>query len=444
MNLKKFLLVFLSLTLALFCGTAVSADSDLPRELTDNNVKTRLTVNNPIQIYDTNAKYIYITFYNKPVDFILGNDSDMSGDEFEGKFLQRLIEIPKHLQGIPFYIDFKKAATISEIAVYSTLPTDNSIHVWEDNDSICDLMLFSTHADDEQLFFAGVLPLYATNKDCETQVVYFTDHSENVIRRHELLNGLWTVGVTRYPVISSFPDAYSTSYSGAVSNLKKSGFSETDAFGFQVEQIRRFKPLVILGHDLKGEYGHGQHILNATLLTQAVDAAADPKQFTDSAEKYGEYITPKLYLHLYNENEIILDLDTPIESIGKTPFELSKLGFACHKTQQGYWFNDWINGKNGEIIKASQIEKYSPCRFGLYHSTVGKDLLKNDLFENVTMRSLLPKPKPDTVPEPTPEPTPDSANPPINTNHITIAVLAAAIVGVIGIFIKLKRNNTSK
>ncbi len=438
MSLKRFLALFSVLMLILSFSVPASADNALPKELTDNNVKTRLTVNTPIQIYDTEAKFIYITFYDEPCDFILGNDSDQLSHKFEGKFLQRLAEIPKELQGTPFSIKFTKSATISELAVYSTLPTDNSVHAWEDNGSVCDLMLLSTHADDEQLFFAGVLPLYATNKDCETQVVYFTDHNANVIRRHELLNGLWTVGVRRYPVISDFPDAYSTSYSGALGNLKKAGFSEADALGFQVEQIRRFKPLVILGHDLKGEYGHGQHILNATLLTRAVEASADPKQFTDSAEKYGVHDTPKLYLHLYKENEIVLDLDTPIENTGKTPFQLSQLGFACHKTQQGYWFNDWINGKNGEINKASQIEKYSPCRFGLYRTTVGADVLKNDLFENVTMRSLIPTPEPEPIQPPEPDTSPDSTKSTVNVQHLCIVVSAAVILGIIGL-IKRKR-----
>ena len=39
--------------------------------------------------------------------------------------------------------------------------------------------------------------------------------------------------------------------------------------------LRRFKPLVAVGHDREGEYGHGAHQLNALSLEQAVVRAAD-------------------------------------------------------------------------------------------------------------------------------------------------------------------------
>lgn len=272
------------------------------------------------------------------------------------------------------------------------------------------------------------------------QIVYFTDHNNNILRRHELLDGLWEVGIRRYPVISQFPDAYSESYEGALSNLKKAGYTEKDALRFQVEQIRKFEPLVIMGHDLKGEYGHGQHILNATLLTRAVEAAADGEQFGDIA--WGTHDTPKLYLHLYNENKIELDLDTPITDtpyerfLGKTPFEISKVGFSKHATQQGTWFKTWLNGKNGQITKASQINTYSPRKFGLYRSTVGEDILKNDVFENVTRRALIPPPEPE--PEPALTPEPEIPNERTNSTR-TIIIIAVCLVGASICFIAIKK-----
>jgi hypothetical protein len=47
-------------------------------------------------------------------------------------------------------------------------------------------------------------------------------------------------------------------------------------------------------------------------------------------------------------------------------------------------FVEWIYGTDGKLTKASQIKKYSPCQFGLYRSTVGADVLKNDFLENIT------------------------------------------------------------
>lgn len=401
MCFKKFtaaLLAFI-LLLSLFTFSASAADEALPKNLIDNKISTKTEVKNSLTISNPEATYLYIIFWDKPQDFTLSVEGGKSF-EFEGKYLHRLIEIPKELVGTDFCISFKATAKISEIKTFSEKPDDTLVQNWESNDTVCDLLVFSTHADDEQLFFSGVLPLYATDGITEVQIAYFTDHSNNITRRHELLDGLWEVGIRRYPVISEFPDAYSESYDGAVKNLKKAGFSEDDALKWQVEQIRKFEPLVILGHDLKGEYGHGQHILNATLLTRAVEAAANGDEFSDIA--YGTHNTPKLYLHLYNENKIVFDLDTPIVSTSyerfkdKTPFEISKVGFSKHTTQQGTWFKTWLNGSNGQITKASQIKNYSPCKFGLYRSTVGEDILKNDVFENITRRALIePEPEPE-------------------------------------------------
>ncbi len=446
MTLKKFIHIMLSAVL--LCAmliTPASAEANstdvisAPTKLLDGKVSTTAVVDSEIKISGGNTKFLYIIFWDEPCDFTIEND--VLETEFEGKFLHRLVEIPEVFAGKDFTVTFKKAAKISEISVYNAKPSASEVQYWEDNNTVCDLLLFSTHADDEQLFFAGTLPLYAADGVTEVQVVYFTDHNNNIARRHELLNGLWTVGVRRYPVISEFPDAYSKSYEDAVKNLKNAGFTENDALAFQVEQIRKFKPLVILGHDLLGEYGHGQHILNSTLLTKAIDLAEKATEFEDSFKLYGAHHTPKLYLHLYNENKIELDLDTPKEYLdGQTPFEVSKKGFACHASQQGTWFKTWLNGKNGQITKATQINTYSPCKFGLYRSIVGNDVLKNDLFENVTRRALLPKEDPilDVPAENQPESEPEIPNEKPNTTR-TIIIIAICLIGATICFMAIKK-----
>ncbi|MBR3961322.1 MAG: PIG-L family deacetylase [Clostridia bacterium] len=348
----------------------------------DSDVRTRAYIKSvtlPAEI----TEYVNIIYWETPIDFTVSAGEKSEG--FSGEFLHRAVKLSEPFSG-DITITFSETAIVSEIEIADKVP--ENAQFWEKNDGECDLLILSTHADDEQLFFAGVLPLYANNKDCETQVVYFTNHYDWPVRRHEALNGLWAVGVTRYPVWSDFPDAYAASRQTAINNLENAGFSEADALNFQIEQIRRFKPQVILGHDLAGEYGHGQHILNATLLTQAVVLASDGTAHPESAEKYGVHDTPKLYLHLYPENTVTLDLDTPIEGIGKTPYQLSKDGYSKHRSQAEFWFTAWLCGENGEYTSASQIDKYSPTLWGLYHSTVGPDTGKNDIFENLTFRSL--------------------------------------------------------
>ena len=127
------------------------------------------------------------------------------------------------------------------------------------------------------------------------------------------------------------------------------------------------------------------HRVYADLLVKALDITNDANQFPESAQKYGTYDIPKLYLHLYEENPIVLNYDIPLERFdGLTAFQVTqKYGFPCHVSQQGYMFTPWLYGHNKEITQATQITYYNPCKFGLYRSTVGEDVEKNDFLENI-------------------------------------------------------------
>ena len=95
---------------------------------------------------------------------------------------------------------------------------------------------------------------------------------------------------------------------------------------------------------------------------------------------------------------------------GMTPFEVTQeFGFPCHVSQRGTWFNRWIYGGD-TITKASQIETYSPCLYGLYRSTVGPGTGLNDMFENVTPYGQQVEPEP--VPEETETIPPEQTEPP--------------------------------
>ena len=277
---------------------------------------------------------------------------------------------------------------LSELTVYSPGEAPEDVQQWEKPlDGGADLLLFSTHGDDDQLFFAGLLPYYAGERGARVQVVYMTDHRNLTNgRTHEMLNGLWAVGVTTYPVFGTFADFRIDSLEGTYQEYASQGVTEEDLLEFVVEQLRRFKPMVAVGHDINGEYGHGMHMVYTDNLIKALDICNDETQFPELADKYGLWDVPKTYLHLYEENPIVLDYDQPLTAFdGMTAFEVSqKLGYPCHKSQQFTWFTRWINGRNKEITLATQIDTYNPCLFGLYRSTVGEDVQKNDFLENIT------------------------------------------------------------
>lgn len=287
---------------------------------------------------------------------------------------------------VSIHFELRKAK-LSEIYLFSAGEAPDFVQRWQPPlEGKTDLLLLSTHGDDDQLFFAGLLPLYAGQKKVGVQVAYLTDHRNLTnARTHEILNGLWAVGCTAYPVLPDFPDFRIDSLRGTYEEFEDQGVSKEELRSYVVELLRRFKPKVVVGHDIDGEYGHGMHMVYTDLLIKALKLSNDPESFPETAEQYGLWEVPKTYLHLYEKNPIVLDYDQPLSEFDDmTAFQVSqKLGYPCHKSQQYTWFTDWINGEDKPITKASQIKRYNPSYFGLYHSTVGEDVTKDDFLENI-------------------------------------------------------------
>ncbi len=285
-------------------------------------------------------------------------------------------------------LHFKKGTVrLSEIRVFSSGKAPSDVQLWQPPlDGKTDLLLLSTHGDDEQLFFAGLLPLYTKELGYNVQVAYLTDHrNDTYARAHEMLNGLWATGVTAYPVMGFFDDFLVESLEGTYKEFARRGQTKQELQEFVITQLRRFKPQVVVGHDIEGEYKHGMHMVYTDCLINMLPLASDPTAFPESADKYGVWDVPKTYLHLYDKNKVVIDYDTPLDSWGGlTAFQVTqKYGFECHESQHWTWFTRWLYGRNKEITKASQIETYNPCQFGLYRSTVGEDVQKNDFMENI-------------------------------------------------------------
>ena len=285
-------------------------------------------------------------------------------------------------------------AALYEMRVFTRGKVPDSIQKWsEPVEGKTDLVLFSAHSDDDQLFFAGLLPYYAVERGYQVQVVYLTSHWNTYsLCAHEVLDGLWAVGIRAYPVFAPYPDFFQANTLEAGFDLfEQAGHTREDMTGFVVEQLRRFRPMVAVGHDFDGEYGHIQHKIYAQLLADAVAVSGDGKAYPESASAYGVWDVPKTYIHLYKTNPIVIDYDQPLEAFnGKTAFQVTQdYGFPCHESQQGFMFTPWLYGsgctkENKTITKVTQITKYNPAEFGLYRSTVGEDVQKNDFMENIT------------------------------------------------------------
>ena len=307
----------------------------------------------------------------------------------EAGFLHDYLDMEALLGEIPQTVTLQfgeDPVKINELRAFTEGEPPKDVQRWKQapEDGV-DLMLFSAHGDDEQLFFAGVLPYYAGELGYEVQLVYSTSHANYGPRRsHEMLDGLWVSGVKNYPVFGPFDDYFTKTAEQARKAFEDRGIPSDQVQAFVVEQLRRYKPLVVLGHDVNGEYGHGMHQLFSQMVQTGVEVSMDSQQYPESADRWGTWDVPKTYLHLYPEGAIHMNWDIPLESFGgMTAYEVTKeYGFPAHESQ----YDDFAWYMRG-MDQAEDITTNGPCDFGLYRTTVGPDVEKNDFFENLTNRA---------------------------------------------------------
>lgn len=338
-------------------------------KLTDDSVtgKLKLAEDALLELRsDQGFAGLYLVF-DQPVEWQLTHQDARLEPRGQDGYLHEYVALPR-----PEYrvrLSLPKGAVLCEVYAFSRGQLPDWVQVWQPSCEQADLLVLPTHADDEHLWFGGALPYYAKEKGYRVQVAYMTHHWAEPYRPHELLDGLWTVGVTHYPVISEFADLYASKQSLEAAIQV---YGEEAVTAFQVELLRRFKPAVVLGHDINGEYGHGAHQLNARTLLAALELSADPAAYPESAEQYGVWQAQKCYLHLWPENTLQLEWgEMPLSAFGgRTALEIAAEGFACHASQT-QWFQVKASGKND-------------CRkFGLAYTTVGQDVEKDDFFEHV-------------------------------------------------------------
>lgn len=252
------------------------------------------------------------------------------------------------------------AAGISECRVYEQGRTPELVQNWQPLSDQVDMMVFAAHAGDEFLFFGGAVP-FAAAEGKEVAVVYMADCGRQ--RMAEAMDGLWSVGVRAHPYClyleNDEPDAYEDA-------VELWGLEEL--YELLVEQIRRYKPMVVLTHDIEGE-DDNQHKLTSAAVRRAILLAADPGVYPASYDKYGVWDVPKTYIHKYEGNVLTIDPDRLMAN-GWTAGEMLEIGFSKNVI---LW----------EDNDMDDIEEQSPYQFGMIRQTVGEDSMKNSFFENL-------------------------------------------------------------
>ena len=358
------------------CSVKVSEKTDDKDRMFDTTVSTAWWAEHRdgyvgIKIPDgKTAGYLRLEWFFEPTDFTLTEyDANMTvlrerdrDDTFPCIYmLFDLLSDTKYLK----LQTGEKDQKIVNLRVYSAGTLPKKVQRWEPPVQKADVMVVSAHQDDELIFLGGTIPYYATALKKPTVVVYMANCSRN--RRREALNALWVMGVKNYPEFINLVDDKADS----VNQVYALWGGEDYTRGLVVQRIRRYKPEVIVTHDLGGEYGHAQHKATARIMMSAIEAAADPTQYPESAEVYGAWQVKKLYHHLYEENQIMMDWETKLDSLnGYSPLQVAQLGFKEHSSQDKYY-------------NVKSHSKYDNAKFGLYYTTVGQDVEKKDFLENI-------------------------------------------------------------
>jgi len=257
------------------------------------------------------------------------------------------------------------AAGICEARVYAEGRTPEVVHDWQSASGNVDMMVVVTHPGEEFLFFGGAIPLAAAEGK-EVLVVYMTDCGRE--RYAEAMDGLWAVGVRTHPVCLNLENGRAKEYEDAIDMW---GLEET--YEVLVELLRKYKPDVVLTHDIYGEGENNQRKLTSATLRRAVLLATDEGAYPDSSEQYGVWDVKKTYIHRYEGNVITLEADTPMELMnGWTLREMTAVGF----------------NKNRELMDDFDLkdgEEYDPYSYGMIRAADGlaEDVLKNSFFENI-------------------------------------------------------------
>ena len=344
--------------------------------VTDNDYDTAVTLSSgdsvTIKASDGGALEALYLIWNSPVtEYNIRTDNDTIIGGANG-FLHEYIELGEATGTI--VIDGCNGLKLSKVRVFAdktNIPDD--VQKWQPPCEKADILAFSSHSDDEILFFGSAIAKYIYENNAKVQVAYLTQYWDLLpVREHEKLDGLWCDGVRNYPVCAGLPDQWADGIHQA-----REIYNEADMVAYEAAMIRKFKPLIVITHDFEGEYGHGFHRLVAASVATALEEAADPAYEEGLCAGLEAWDTPKAYFHNYAENAISLDLRQPIdERDGLAPIEIAALSYKQHVSQQWCWFyvSDDPNDKHPEINSAA---------WGLYRTNVGYDT-DNDFFENLT------------------------------------------------------------
>lgn len=364
---KALLWAALSVICALAPGIRAAADELTP--VTQVNRQERTITITAKEAEEIGALSIQWDNPSQPYQVVTETGTLLCGED---GFLHEFIPLPEKSSSVTIVFP-EENMEIYKLRLFTDESVPADVQIWQPPCERADIMIVSAHSDDEILFMGGIIPTYGAEGGARVQVVYMTEFwSTAPVREHEKLDGLWEDGLTTYPVCGGFRDVYAKDLKQAEKLYDLQAMTD-----YLTDTIRRFQPQVVVTHDFAGEYGHGFHQLTAKAVSQALEAAGDDaiRADTESDSAYGSWDVPKAYFHLYPEDQIRMDLNVPLASMGgRTALETAKAAYLKHVSQQWCWFY------------VSDTYEYSCADFGLYRTRVGYDTT-DDMLENIVLYS---------------------------------------------------------
>ena len=268
---------------------------------------------------------------------------------------------------------------------------------WQPPPNKITLLAVWAHPDDEGIWGGGSLPYYSTVLNVPTMLVCMT-YGWGDPRENELRDAAWTYGLRYEPLFGQFADINSSvdpnnpytntidmtwdywagvGFKGDGSNVEA---GKARAINYVAEQIRRYRPDVIITHDVNGETGHDNHKATAYAVMRAFYVAADPNATATNLVGLPPWQAQKLYVHLYPTNQLFHEFwETPYPSLAnQTARQVAATGLTRHVSQGP---DRWIVAS---VYNPTYYRSVWPSEWwGLYASMVGPDtVLTNNTIVN--------------------------------------------------------------
>lgn len=265
------------------------------------------------------------------------------------------------------------------LALFSALIAAEPRPTWAPQPEKAALMVVIAHPDDEA-YFPGLLPYVCQVRKLPVVFIVMTSGEAGIeprgnreLREEEQRRACRVYGLPNEPIFARFADG---AWQGTLEDNWKLWGGETKAAEWLAQQIRRYRPDVIVTHAFDGESGHANHVGCALSVTKAFAWAADARAMPASAA--GQALAPwqakKLYVHRWPIRSLAFRQDVPVSPGGKTCLQIGETGGREH-VSQGYATQPF-----------SELDAPGVSRFGLYATTVGFDSDgSGDLFEHIDL-----------------------------------------------------------